>query len=78
MHPSELQFSSNGRHLFYNVKETSSNEPNGAKEHVVLDGRAGKAYEEIIPGGLKMIDENTLRYVARDGRKFLRVAVKLQ
>jgi len=67
---SQMAFSPNGRHFVYYVIEKSKGR---TKEHVVVDGKAGKAYEVIIPGSVAFIDENTLRYAARDGQKLLRV-----
>ena len=63
-----LQFSPNGRHLAYFVQ--------GA--HVVLDGKAVRPQEMIIPESLAFTDDHTLRYITRDGHKFIRVTVKLE
>ena len=72
---SDLAFSPNGRHFYYYVKDKSLK---GAKAHVVVDGKAGKAYEAIVPGSLAFVDETTFRYAARDGEKFFRVTVKME
>jgi hypothetical protein len=72
---SQLHFSPNGRHFYFYVIEKSKG---GPKMHVVLDGKAGKAYEAIVPDSVAFIDENTLRYAARDGHKFLRVTVSME
>ncbi|MGZ4842237.1 MAG: hypothetical protein ACXV5J_10850 [Candidatus Angelobacter sp.] len=72
---SELAFSPNGHHFYYYVKDKSLK---GVKAHVVVDGKAGKAYEEIVPGSLAFVDETTFRYAARDGEKFFRITAKIE
>jgi hypothetical protein len=72
---SQLHFSPNGRHFYYYVVEKSKD---GPKMHVIVDGKAGKAYEAIVPGSLAFIDENTFRYAARDGQKLFRVTVSTE
>ena len=72
---SQLYFSPNGRHFYYYVMEKSKD---GQRVHVVVDGKAGKAYETILAGSLAFIDENTLRYAARDGHKLFRVTVSAE
>jgi hypothetical protein len=72
---SALEFSPNGRHFYYFVKDKSLK---GVNAHVVVDGKAGKAYEEIVPGSLAFVDETTFRYAARDGEKFFRVTAKIE
>lgn len=72
---SRLHFSPNGRHFYYYVMEKSKN---GPRMHVVVDGKAGKPYEAIVPDSLAFIDENTLRYAARDGNKFFRVTASTE
>lgn len=71
-----LQFSPNGHHLAYRVTPPAkfgSVQP----RYMVFDGIASKLYDEIIPGSLAFIDDHTFRYVARQGKTFLRVTTKL-
>jgi hypothetical protein len=72
---SQLHFSPNGRHFYYYVLEKSKG---GPKMHVVVDGKAGKPYEAIVPDSLAFVDENTLRYAARDDHKLFRVTVSVE
>jgi hypothetical protein len=57
----ELHFSPAGRHFCYTAKEKTSEGADRAKEHIVVDGRSGKVYEEFLPGSLDFADENTMR-----------------
>jgi len=57
-----------------NVTEENDHPPQVGLAHVVVDGKPGKSYEEIIPGSLGFTEDGSFRYAARDGRKFLRVS----
>jgi hypothetical protein len=72
---SYLHFSPDGRHFYYYVTEKSKG---GPRMHVVVDGKAGKAYEAIVPHSMAFVDKNTLRYAARDGHNFFRVTVSME
>ncbi len=56
-----------GDHLAYVVAHP------GAKYRVVLDGRDGKTYDEVVAGTLHFSGETAV-YVARVGRRLYRVA----
>jgi hypothetical protein len=64
-----LHFSPDSRHWGY---ETIADEKRQWKSFVVVDGVEGEAYDEIMPHSLQF-SAGTAVYVARDGRKFLRV-----
>ncbi|MGI9104221.1 MAG: hypothetical protein ACR2IF_17405 [Terriglobales bacterium] len=64
-----LHFSSDSKHWGY---EVIGDEKRQFRSFVVVDGVEGKSYDEVIPQSL-LVSERTVVYVAREGRKFLRV-----
>lgn len=76
-----LTFSADGRHFAFEVHRANRN-----KSFVVVDGRAGKPYDEllsfkpnrnIMQGSLRFDDDHSVTYLAREGRKFYRVTQPL-
>ncbi len=63
-----LRFSDDGKHLAYEVHGAKGFEvrgPGGYADLVVLDGVPGRAYSEVLPGTMRFVGQNAVRYVAR-------------
>jgi hypothetical protein len=65
---SDVTITRDGKHHGYAVHDW-----NGSSL-VVVDGVEGKRYDEVIYGQLEAKDDNTLTYIARTGKKYVRVA----
>lgn len=61
-------FSPDGRHLAYEVHGITK-----GKSAVVMNGQEGKLYDDVFAGSLRFTEQGILEYVAREGRKLLRV-----
>ncbi len=70
---SELVFSGDSNHLAYLVHD-----PGNKKHSLVLDCREAKHSGEILYGSLKFNDTSGFVYVAREGRRYLRVTQPIQ
>lgn len=65
---SSFRFSPGKDHFAYEVVGAQKD-----RDMVVCDGMEGKLYDALFTGSLKFLDDQTLEFVARDGRRFLRV-----
>ncbi|MBZ5527031.1 MAG: hypothetical protein LAN71_03890 [Acidobacteriia bacterium] len=68
-----LRFSPGKDHFAYEVEGAQKD-----RDMVVCDGLEGKLYDNLFIGSLKFLDDQTLEFVARDGRRFLRVTQTLE
>jgi hypothetical protein len=79
-----LTFSSDSSHFAFEVHNADK-----GKSFVVLDGQEGKPYDELltnkmgwwqpwVQGTLRFQDDNSVTYLAREGRKFYRVTQQLR
>ncbi len=66
-------FSSDGSHHSYEVIGAA-----GDRDRVVFDGVETKLYDSVFRNSTKRVDETTIEFVARDGRRFLRVLQNLK
>jgi hypothetical protein len=78
---SEARFSPDHRHYAYEVHRIVHGKgfewkafPNS---FVVLDGKEGKHYDEVVPNSLRFDGDAAATYYARDGFRFLRVRENL-
>jgi hypothetical protein len=63
-----FNFSADGQHYYYEVYGAS-----GDRDRVIFDGRESKLYEGVFRRSVDFVDEATIEFVARDGRRLLRV-----
>lgn len=68
----DIWFSENGKHSSYVVVGAEGN-----KDRVIFDGLEGKLYDAVFRRSAKAIDDQTIEFVAQDGRRFLRVTETL-
>jgi hypothetical protein len=68
----DIWFSENGKHSSYVVAGAEGN-----KDRVIFDGLEGKLYDSVFRRSAKAIDDQTIEFVAQDGRRFLRVTETL-
>jgi len=74
-----LAFSPDSRHFVYSVRGGVR----GDKSTLVIDGQQGKLYDDVVAGAFRDTAEGSdssqhaFVYIAREGRKFLRVTQPL-
>lgn len=76
LNPAHLQDSPDGRHVIYvahRLKEASRE-----VSFVVIDRAEGKRYDAVLPATLSVVEGRALTYVARAGRRYLRVLQPLE
>jgi hypothetical protein len=69
-----LTFSPASRRFAYEVHDAGRQ----LRSLIVLDGLEGKSYEAVFSNSLRFTDEDTVVYVAREGRRYLRVTQSLR
>jgi hypothetical protein len=66
--------SPDNRHYAYAVYDAAEKK---SKSFVVVDGNEGKLYDEVIPDSLRFENAKTVSYLAREGRRFLRIQLAI-
>ncbi len=68
-----FEFTADGRHYFYEILGAE-----GDRDRVIFDALEGKLYDAVFRNSTRFIDEQTVEFVARDGKRFLRVTESLE
>lgn len=66
------RFSDEGNHYLYTVHGAK-----GDRDLMVFDGVEGPLYDDIFSPSARFVDGQTIEFIARQGRRFLRVTMKL-
>jgi hypothetical protein len=66
------RFSEDGNHYLYTVHGAK-----GDRDLMVFDGVEGPLYDDVFSPSARFIDNQTVEFVARQGRRFLRVTMKM-